>query len=436
MSEPSDESFRWQSFFQHVRQPLFLLNRRKRILFVNRAWESCTGLTLAEARGRACRRPPVSAAPDHEASLLGVCTPPADAMRGEVCRVRRRGPDQGRWWELRFFPLMGAEGLLGILGMIEILEAPAAVPFALPEKLMALRDQQRTRYRLENLGTGSPLLARLVEQARLASQTQVPIALVGETGTGKQWLARAIHGASERRQLYFACLDAERLPAQVIGDALFGPRRDQLGLGAVYLRDPACLPREWQARLAETIRPREGPDFPRLYVGFRTEPRELIRAGRLVEEFYCAASTITLHLPPLRERRAELPDFVTLFLERERNFHPHAVQGVSTEALAVLQGYPWPENLRELQEVLRGACQHAKGERIEPADLPFHLRHSAVPPERHLPLDSLLEQVERRLIVLAMKQAHNNQTRAAELLGIWRPRLLRRLEKLGLAAEP
>src|SRR5262249_35205290 len=103
--------------------------------------------------------------------------------------------------------------------------------------------------------------------------------------------------------------------------------------------------------------------------------------------------------------------------------------------LTVLRNHAWPENLRELQEVLRQACRRAKGERIELADLPFHLRHGPLPPERKLPLDALLEKVESRLIALAMKLAQDNHTRAAELLEIWRPRLLRRLEKFGQPTE-
>ncbi len=97
----------------------------------------------------------------------------------------------------------------------------------------------------------------------------------------------------------------------------------------------------------------------------------------------------------------------------------------------LLRGYGWPGNLGELQEVLREACRRTKGDRIELADLPYYLRQGVPAPDRRLPLDALLEQVERRLIALALKLAQNNQTRAAELLEIWRPRLLRRMEKFG-----
>ncbi len=431
MSEPTSDSFRWQTFFQHAAQPIFLLNRRRRVLFVNHAWEACTGLKLGEVRGRACRRRSATAAVEKEDAILSACAPPADALQGRSCTARRRAPNGAGWWEIQFQALAGTQALLGLLGIIRVLTAPAETPLPLPDKLMALRDRLAARYCLDDLGGGSPALARLHEQARLAAQTRLPITLLGEPGSGKEWLARAIHVRSDLRQRAFACLDAARLPAALLGETLFGPRSRQLGLGTVYLREPDRLPREWQSRLAETLQIGENPEFPRIMVGFCGDPAAEMQAGRLLAEFYCAVSPVTITLPPMRERLGELPRFIGIFLQRFRDLQPHRVQAVSPEALSLLRSYSWPGNLGELQEVLLEACRRAKGDCLELADLPFHLKQGALPPERHLPLDALLEQVERRLIALALKLAHNNQTRAAELLEIWRPRLVRRMDKFG-----
>ena len=100
-----------------------------------------------------------------------------------------------------------------------------------------------------------------------------------------------------------------------------------------------------------------------------------------------------------------------------------------------LRSHSFPANLGELVGVLGSACRRAKEGRIELGDLPFHLKQNALPAERRLPLDTLLEQVERRLIELALKLTQNNQTRAAELLEVWRPRLVRRMQKFGLRGE-
>jgi PAS domain S-box-containing protein len=430
MSESLADTFRWQTFFQHATQPIFLLNRQRRLLFVNRAWEQCTGLTHAEVRGRACRRR--AGVSENDDAILAACAPPGEALRGQSCQVRRRAPGGANWWEIQFLPLMGTDGLIGMLGTIHLLVGAAETPFALPDKLMALRDRQVARYALDLLNGDTPALTRLHEQARLAAQTRVPITLVGEAGAGKAWLARAIHSMSERRQRYFACLDAAKIPGDRLGDILFGSRSRQIAFGTVYLREPGALPQVWQSRLAEALHRHEDADFPRIIAGFGRDPQAEVQAGQVLDQFLCAVSPITIAIPPLRDRLTHLPRLIDIFLQRANVLQPHSVLAVSNEAMDVLRSYAWPENLRELQAVLHEVCRRVKGERIEVSDLPFYLKNGTTMMERSLPLDTLLEQVESRLIALALKLTQNNHTRAAELLAIWRPRLMRRMEKFGI----
>ena len=430
--QPSLDSFRWQSFFQHSAQPVFLLNRRRRLLFANRAWEACTGLTLAEVRGRVCRRR--SSVEDREEAVLGACAPPADALAGRACQVRRRLPGPSGWWEIQYQPLLSESGLLGILGVVRVLSAPGAAPPPLPDKLMALRDRSAARYRLDEPPEGSAN-ARLFEQASLAAQTHSPIAIVGEPGVGKEWLARVIHGRGDGRQRFFARLDADRLPGPIVGDMILGHPNRAMNMGTIYLHDPAALSLEWQGRIAEFASLRNQPEAPRLIVGFRNDPGADVQAKRLLEDLYYAVSSLTISIPPLRERLAELPYLVDVFLDRARMLTGRTTKSISSEAMNVMRGYVWPNNLRELQDVILDACRRAKGERIELAELPFHLKNGPLPVERRLPLDRLLEQVERRLIALTLKLTDGNQTRTAELLEVWRPRLLRRMKALGLESS-
>jgi transcriptional regulator with PAS, ATPase and Fis domain len=431
---PSGE-VRWQSYLRNAREPLFLLNRRRRLLFANHAWEACTGWSLAALRGRSCR-PSRGRAENAEEAVVAALAPPHEALAGETCRARRRAPaPSAGWWQLDFFPLLGEAGLLGILGKITVLPSMPPVMAALPERLMALRDRQAAAYRLDALSSAPPALRRVAEQARLASQGRMPVTLVGEAGTGKHWLARAIHQGGAARERSFAVLDCRTLPALLLDDLLLEPRGGRMAFGTVYLPEPAELPRELQERLAHVlIQGDEASDRPRIIVGHCTDPAEIVRAGRLIEELHCAASTLTIPLPPLRERLADLDALVTSFLIRVRLLVDHKVGGVSPEAAVALRSHGWPGNLAELFEVLRGACARAKSERIELADLPFFLRNAPLPPERTLPLDQLLEQAERRLIGLALRRARGNRARAAELLGIWRPRLVRRMEHFGIEA--
>lgn len=431
--DPSGE-LRWQSYLRHAREPLFLLGRHRRLLFANRAWEEATGLRLAAVRGKQCR-PKRGRAQDHEEAALAVFAPPAEALAGQTCQARRRAvAPAGGWWQLDFFPLLGGQGLLGVLGKITVVPMPAVLA-QLPDRLMALRDRQANCFRLDSMSSALPAVERVGEQARLASQGHMPVTLIGEAGTGKHWLARAIHQAGASRDRCFACVDCRALPPILVDGLLLDPRGRRMALGTVYLREPGELPRDLQDRLAQVLRSGDEADAPRWIVGHRADPAESVRAGRLVHELHCAASTLIVHLPPLRDRLADLDAFIDCFLARTRLLIEHKIALVSPEAALALRAHGWPGNLRELYDVLRAASARAKGERIELADLPFFLRNAPLPAEKKLPLDALLEQAERRLIERALRQAHGNRTRAAEILGIWRARLQRRMEHFGIDAN-
>jgi DNA-binding NtrC family response regulator len=160
----------------------------------------------------------------------------------------------------------------------------------------------------------------------------------------------------------------------------------------------------------------------------------------LLEDLACRLGTLVLEVPPLRERRADLPLLVETLLERANAEEGPRVVGLTATAWELVRDYSWPGNLRELYAVLASARARANGERIDAADLPSALRVAQTmretpgrKPGPPLPLDQLLEQAERRLIELALRQAKGKKVRAAELLAIWRQRLVRRMEALGIA---
>jgi transcriptional regulator with AAA-type ATPase domain len=434
---------RWQALLRGAADPLFLLDRRRAVLFVNRAWEGLTGFTAAQVRGARCRRPrdPLPASLE---SLLAALAPPADALRGKPARVRRPVPRPGGppdWWDIAFFPFTGPRGRRALLGRIEPVPRQAvAAGQPLPGKLIALRERAAQGYDLDRLPAGSPAQRRLLEQLRLAGQVDVPLLLVGEPGSGKQWLARSVHGRGKARSRTFAAVDCARLPAPALAAVLFGTPGLcwRAHVGTVYLREPARLPRELQARLCEFLAappPGGAPARrPRVIAGCGADPAAEVRSGALLEELYCALSTLTVPVPPLRERPVDLPAFASGILQRLNADRAQPVADVSPEAWDALRRHAWPGNLRELHNVLAGACAAAKGGRIELGDLPWHMRNVAPPVVRLLPLKSLLEQVERRLIELALRLAGGNKSRAADMLAIWRPQLYQRIEALGIDA--
>jgi len=439
----ASEPFSNRAFLQRTHDAVFLLNRKRRLRFANSAWEQLTGQSFEDAYDLYCTRHK-SASP-----LAQTLAPPPEVMAGAAARVRRPVPKARTappWWDIAFLPLAGPDGLYGIIGRISLVGAAAVVKDRpLPPELSQLRQKLPDRFGFEQLQSDVPECERVVEQVRLACQHRVPVIIVGEAGTGKERVARTIHHQGITAEQGFVALNCAGLPggnqaALLLGDAALG-KSDSVG--TVYLRDPAQMPRELQARLAEWLhdRPTTGP---RIIAGFRLDPLEEVAAGKVLPELRLLLSVQTIALPPLRDRLDDLPRLSTAISERSRAAGGAGGAGLSPEALDVLRGYPWPGNLRELEAVLESAMAEAKGGAIEPAHLPEAVRRAvsrvralavtATPAEHaKLKLDQVLESVERRLIVRALAKAKGDKTAAAEALGIWRETLLRRLRSLKIS---
>ncbi|HEY1379170.1 MAG TPA: helix-turn-helix domain-containing protein [Gemmataceae bacterium] len=438
----SPAPFRWHSLVPDTGEPVFVLNRRRRLLFANRAWEELTGQTTAAARGLTCTR---RSSDRPLAALARTLCPPPDVMRGRSARVQRPAPGSASgppWWAVEFLPLSGEDGVIGVVGKITA-SGPAAAAATPPmtEAWAAVRAQAADHYRLDALdAAGQPTLAA---QARLAAGSRCPVYLVGEPGAGKRWLARAIHHASDRRGLPFVALDCGHLPPAALRGVITPPVIDRGPdeIGTLYLHEPAALPREMQAELAERLADDAEPG-PRVIAGSAEadDPKRPVFLGQMLPELYDALGVLVVPLPPLRARKDELPRLVDALLARAAPVFGRPVAGLTAEAWECVRAYPWPGNLRELYATLLRAGQRTTADRIGAADLSLAVQQAKAaadapapkPADELPPLDRVLEEVERRMIRLALERAGGNQSKAAELLGVWRPRLIRRIKALGL----
>jgi DNA-binding NtrC family response regulator len=233
----------------------------------------------------------------------------------------------------------------------------------------------------------------------------------------------------EQRERFFAAFDA-RLPPAALADLLSASRHWHIG--TLYVKNVERLPRDAQAMLLQRLETETAESLPRVLAGSSANLDDELRAGRLLPELHGRLTALTVQVPALADRLPDVPRLLDDVLPRAAEAAGSAVRGVSDAALTCLRQYRWPGNLGELYQTLVQACSRAKGEQLEADDLPFYLRGAPTPPAAPLPLDDILAKVERRLIELALRLANGNKSRTAELLSIWRPRLIRRLEQLGL----
>ncbi len=416
--------FGWRAFFQQSATPVFVVGKGGRLRFANAAWEKLVGVKLADALGMVCTSRRSSTL------LQAALAPTAEAMAGRADRTRRSAPPHRKgppWWDVTFVPLQSDEGIYGVVGVISVVGEPVpAAAKKVPPAVTTLRDEHARHFALDLLAGESLVSARLVTQARLAAQLNAPVWIVGEPGSGKETAARSIHHTGTHRDRAFVAIDCAGLQPYLVESLLFGHGGvgDSDTLGTVYLKEPAELPRDLQERLAERFVEKPGV---RLICGSTSTAADSVAAGKLVPVYQSALSAYEIRIPALRERLDDLPRLASRFVP-DRLLDP--------TALAVLRTHTWPGNLRELREVLTDAAALAPAGPIVRDQLPLELRvQSESPrttPASPLKLDAILEAVEKRLIELALRKGAGNQTDAAAILGVFRTRLARRIEALGV----
>ena len=356
---------------------------------------------------------------------------------------------------------LGAKGYLQ--KPFDLREAGLAVRRALTEQRLArevhyLRARERSGY-AEIIG-GSPAMQRLFETLRRIERIDAPTVLIqGESGTGKDLVARAIHARGPRRSAPFMEIDCTALPEQLMESELFGHERGAFtdarstkrGLfevasgGVIFLDEIGELPLGMQAKLLRAL---ENRKFRRVggiaeiqldsavVAATNRSLRDEVKAGRFREDLFFRLHVVPIEVPALRERREDLPLLVQHFIERLNKTFSRSITGTSARAMELLQNYRWPGNVRELRNVMERTVILMADDVIQPSDLPSELRQATgagsggtcpfVLPEEGCDLDA----VERGLLEQAMTRTGGNQSAAARLLGITRYALRYRLEKI------
>jgi len=304
-----------------------------------------------------------------------------------------------------------------------------------------------------------PAVQRSLRKLSRLINTNMSILVTGETGTGKEFLAKAIHQASARAKGPFVPVNCAALPDSLIESELFGyeagsftgaSAKGKKGLireahgGTLFLDEIGDMPLSSQTRLLRVLAEREvtpvggyrpvGVDM-RVIAATHQDLLALVKQGRFREDLYFRLNGATIALPPLRER-SDLAWIVAQLLER-RPAAEGAARALSDEALDVLSAYAWPGNIRELVNVLDFACAVATGHRIEADDLPeqvFRSKPASRPPETEDPQDPSSRDVAA--LREALRNANGNISAAARQMGVDRTTLHRRMRRLGMALPP
>ncbi len=314
-----------------------------------------------------------------------------------------------------------------------------------------------TRYTFDHIIGESPEMRQLKKEALRVVDNRFPILITGERGTGKELLARAIHHAGSRRAFPFVRINCDRIPPDVMESDLFGheegagegARRDarpgkfeMANGGTVFLDEIGKLPLDMQPKLLRVLEEQEFEpvgdsdttriDF-RLIAATSQNLESMMARRRFRKDLYYRLNVIYLRIPPLRERREDIVPIAEHFLEqlKERSFFPQV--HLSRAARRILSAYDWPGNVRELYNVLERAVGTLESDTIRPSDLPYYILQGRQA-RRAGPgtIRAVQARAEKEAIVRALEKSDYNKSRAAEMLGIHRTLLYKKLKKYGL----
>lgn len=329
-----------------------------------------------------------------------------------------------------------------------------------------LRSQLQERYGFQDIIGQSPAMLELFKVLETVSNTTSTILLTGETGTGKELVARAIHHNSSRAQERFVPLNCGAIPETLLEAELFGHvkgaftgaianrpgRLEQADRGTLFLDEIGTMSTNLQSKLLRVLQERE---FERLgdaqstkvdvrfIAATNSDLAEMIELGRFREDLFYRLNVIPIHLPPLRDRREDVPLLVQRFINKlgQEQEPARANIRISQEAMRRIMAFDWPGNIRQLENTIERILVLTPGQsQIDTSDLPLELQEtnrvttssSVSLPENGIDLQNYLRNLERSLICLALERTGGNQNKAAELLNIKRTTFIEKTKRLSL----
>jgi DNA-binding NtrC family response regulator len=332
------------------------------------------------------------------------------------------------------------------------------------ERLETLREVKALRRQLREHGTfgslvgNSPEMRKMYSVIEQAAPTNASVLITGESGTGKELVAQTIHQLSPRAAHPFVAINCAAIPETLLESEIFGHEKgaftgaadrragcfELADHGTLFLDEIGEMTPATQVKLLRVLQERtfrrlggrqEQSVDVRVIAATNAEPSEAVQKGKLREDLYYRLNVFAMRLPPLRDRKDDLPLLVQYFINEFNARNQRSIVGLDHEAMRMLEGYQWPGNVRELRNVIERATILAPGPFIEATHLPPVVSSDPGPasqPQVALAPGTTVEEAERRLIMMTLQHTRDNKTRAAEILGISLKTLHNKLNKLRL----
>jgi PAS domain S-box-containing protein len=429
------------------------------VTMISEEYAEFNGTTVADAVGR------------HVTEVIENTRMHVVAKTG-VPEIGERQTIRGRELIVNRIPLRDGERAVGAYGRVvfktvEQLRDLASKMNLLESKVRYYEEElthlRGARYTFASIVGESPATAAAKAEAERASRTDSTVLLRGETGTGKELFAHAIHAAGSRRAGPFIKLNCAAVPAELLESELFGyeegaftgarrggkPGKFELASGGtLFLDEIGDMPLSMQAKLLRALQEREVDRLGgtasrrvdlRLIAATSRNLEELVGQGGFRADLYYRVNVIPVRIPPLRERLEDVRAISEAFLAGLAADTGEPKKRVSAELLEILRSHPWPGNVRELQNVLERAVAMSRGEALMPEHIPAHLLRDAPGARKDLSPGSLASAravAERAAIVAALGASGGNKSKAAALLRIHRVKLYEKMKRHGIGSPP
>ncbi len=329
---------------------------------------------------------------------------------------------------------------------------------ALRDENLQLREELGRRYEFDNIIGRSGAMQEIFATVERVAPTRATVLLAGESGTGKDLVARAIHHHSPRRDRPFVKINCAALPENLMESELFGYEKgaftgavtskpgkfEQADTGTAFLDEIGDVPPAVQVKLLRVLQEREFERLGsnktrqidvRVLAATNADLRAALESGEFREDLFYRLNVVPINMPPLRERREDIPALAEHFIREYAAELGSPVTSISDEALRFLARHRWPGNVRELQNVIERSLVLCRDERLEASDIKMDdsgAEREAAGAESFLPAGVTLQEHEQDLIRTALEKAKGNKSQAARLLGLTRNALRYRLSQMGL----